>query len=442
MPNTSIRIVLTVLFFAMFADANVPIAAMAQVSTQNDPAAAVTTEPRTTDDPEISTDKLAHLLVPLTKPELEELAKTWIAIVKAKTQDVADKQVEFIEREGSVGQSEYDALARLVEQRAALLEKFSMVVSGLEMKGGDEALVKELRAYRAAVIAEETRLANPRALLNAGLEWLGRADGGLALVWYLVIIILSLGVLVLMARFSRRFVGRWIGRIPNLSKLLQAFLVAVVYWIVLVIGLLVVLSLLGVDITPVYAMIGGASFILAFAFQDTLSNLANGLMIMINRPFDEGNYVLVGGVGGTVQSVSIVATTITTPDNQVIVIPNKTVWGNVITNVTASETRRVDLVFGISYEDAIPDALRVMTETVKRHPLVLSDPEPTIRVNELAESSVNFVCRPWAKTIDYWTVYWDLTQQVKEAFDEANISIPYPQRDLHLKGGTELIDAN
>ena len=124
----------------------------------------------------------------------------------------------------------------------------------------------------------------------------------------------------------------------------------------------IVLSALGVDISPVFALIGGASFILAFAFQDTLGNLASGLMIMINRPFDEGEYVDIGGVAGTVKSVSIVATTVTTPDNQVIVIPNKNVWGNVITNVTASDTRRVDLVFGISYEDSIPDAMRVINE--------------------------------------------------------------------------------
>ncbi|MFC6639908.1 mechanosensitive ion channel family protein [Sulfitobacter sediminilitoris] len=187
------------------------------------------------------------------------------------------------------------------------------------------------------------------------------------------------------------------------------------------------------NVTPLFAMIGGASFILAFAFQDTLGNLASGLMIMINRPFVEGDYVLVASVGGTVQSVSIVATKVTTPDNQVIVIPNKNVWGNVITNVKASDTRRVDLVFGISYDDSISDALRVIEETVKAHPLVLTEPAPVIRVHELAASSVNFVCRPWTKTADYWTVYWDLTHRMKEAFVDAGISIPYPQQDVHIR---------
>jgi small conductance mechanosensitive channel len=145
-----------------------------------------------------------------------------------------------------------------------------------------------------------------------------------------------------------------------------------------------------------------------------------------------GDYVDVGGVAGTVKSTNIVATTVTTPDNQVIVIPNKNVWGNVITNVTASDTRRVDLVFGIGYDDSIPEALQILDQAVESHPLVLKEPEPTIRVNELADSSVNLICRPWVKTSDYWTVYWDLTRYIKEQFDSKGISIPYPQQDVHL----------
>ncbi|PKP64621.1 MAG: mechanosensitive ion channel family protein, partial [Alphaproteobacteria bacterium HGW-Alphaproteobacteria-8] len=210
----------------------------------------------------------------------------------------------------------------------------------------------------------------------------------------------------------------------------------VAYWVVLSMGLLVVLSGLGIDISPVFALIGGASFILAFALQDTLGNLAAGLMIMINRPFDEGDYVDVGGVAGTVKSVSIVSTTVATPDNQVIIIPNSKVWGNVITNVTTSQTRRVDLVFGIAYEDSIEQAQEVLEQVVTAHPLVLRDPAPVVRVNELADSSVNFVVRPWVKGGDYWTVYWDLTRQVKEAFDVAGISIPYPQQQVHFREGS------
>lgn len=384
-------------------------------------------------NPGVSTEELAHLLVPLTKGELEPLATAWLEIVRSKTEEIAQSQVALIRNPSAATDAAYRAIGRLTEERAALLERYSMVVDGLASKGGDAAQVSELRAYRDSVLFNETILASPRAIAGAFLNWLMRPDGGLAVAWNIAIVVLAFVALIFVSRVARRLARRFIGRVPNLSKLLQAFLVATVYWFVLFVGLIFVLAALGLNITPLFAMIGGASFILAFAFQDTLGNLASGLMIMINRPFDEGDYTVIGGVGGTVQSVSIVATTVTTPDNQVIVIPNKNVWGNVITNVTASETRRVDLVFGISYEDSVPEALRVIEETVKAHPLVLAEPGPTIRVHELAASSVNFVCRPWTKTADYWTVYWDLTHQMKDAFGEAGISIPYPQQDVHIR---------
>ena len=294
-------------------------------------------------------------------------------------------------------------------------------------------LVSDLRTYRDAVFFSETILATPRAILFAFLDWLKRLDGGLSIAMDLGVVALSLVALLIVARSIRALTRKWIGRVPTISKLLEAFLVGAVFWLVVVFGLLVVLASLGINITPLFAMIGGASFILAFAFQDTLGNLASGLMIMVNQPFDEGDYVEVGGVGGTVKSVSIVATTVTTGDNQVIVIPNKNVWGNVITNVTASDTRRVDLVFGISYDDPIEDAEHVINTVVRAHPLVLEDPEPSVRVHELGASSVNFICRPWVKTSDYWTVYWDLTHQMKVALEREGLSIPYPQQDVHIR---------
>jgi small conductance mechanosensitive channel len=155
-------------------------------------------------------------------------------------------------------------------------------------------------------------------------------------------------------------------------------------------------------------------------------------MIMIYKPFDVGNYVTVAGVAGTVKAVSLVSTTVTTPDNQVIVIPNSNIWGSVITNVTGSDTRRVDLVFGIGYQDDAQSAQRIMEEVIAQHELVLKEPAPVVRLHELGESSVNFVCRPWTKTSDYWAVYWDVTRRVKERFDAEGISIPFPQRDVHL----------
>ena len=381
----------------------------------------------------IDSQELGLRLIPMTKPELELLAEKWLEIVREKTEEVMSAQIAISRTEGAVEDAAREDLADLALERGLLFEKYSKVITSLEKKGGDPALVSEYRAYRSSVIVEEKRTADFKTLAAEALRWSTDRDGGVQLAIRIGIIASSLIGLLIFAKIMRGFARNWIGHVPNLSKLLQAFLATLIYWLVMAVGLMVVLSGLGIDISPVFALIGGASFIMAFAFQDTLGNLASGLMIMINRPFDEGHYVDVGGVAGTVKSVSIVATTVVTPDNQIIVIPNKNVWGNVITNVTASQTRRVDLVFGISYEDSIPDALRVIEETTKAHPLVLDEPKPVIRAHELADSSVNFVCRPWAKTSDYWDVYWDLTRQIKENFDAAGISIPYPQQDLHIK---------
>ena len=384
-------------------------------------------------NPGIDTRELELRLVPLTKDELASLAEVWFAIVRQKTEEVMAAQVAILRTEAAVASAARDKLTELVEARKSLFDKASKVASAWEKKGGaDEPRLAEMRAYRAAIIVEETRTADVQTLIAQATAWVIDRDGGIQLGIDIIVIIASLVGLWFVARVIRRIAARWLRMVPNLSKLLQVFLVAVIYWVVFAIGLMVVLSGLGIDISPVFALIGGASFILAFAFQDTLGNLASGLMIMINRPFDEGDYVDVGGTAGTVKSVSIVATTVTTPDNQVIVIPNKNVWGNTITNVTASSTRRVDFIFGISYDDDIRKAMAVMETTVKSHPLVLADPEPVIRVHELADSSVNFICRPWTRTGDYWTVYWDLMQQVKEAFDAAGISIPYPQQDVYM----------
>jgi small conductance mechanosensitive channel len=153
---------------------------------------------------------------------------------------------------------------------------------------------------------------------------------------------------------------------------------------------------------------------------------------MIFRPYDVGDVVNAGGVTGKVGGMNLMSTTVKTFDNQKIIVPNNKIWGDVITNVTAQRERRVDMVFGIGYDDDIGKAEAVLREIVAGHPKVLKDPEPTIQLHELGDSSVNFVVRPWSATADYWDVYWDITRSVKERFDQEGISIPFPQRDVHL----------
>lgn len=218
----------------------------------------------------------------------------------------------------------------------------------------------------------------------------------------------------------------------HMSHLMQDFFVSISGKVVWVIGILVGLSQIGLNLAPVLTGFGIAGVIIGFALQDTLSNFAAGMMLLIYRPFDVGDFVHAGGVDGKVSHMSLVNTTIRTFDNQIIIVPNSKIWGDVIKNVTHERIRRVDMVFGIGYSDDLLKAEAVLTDIVKSHPAVLRTPEPNIKVHTLNTSSIDFIVRPWVKTEDYWDVYWDVTKEVKLRFDREGISIPFPQQDVHL----------
>ncbi|MFO7857216.1 MAG: mechanosensitive ion channel family protein [Paracoccaceae bacterium] len=383
--------------------------------------------------PGTPTDELVVRLTPLTRDELAAAAEEWLGLVKAKTQEIVEAQLEARSAEGPAATTAAERADALAQERRGLFDSYAAILEAWEKKTGDADAIAAYRAYRNAILVDETRTADAATLARRALVWATSPDGGVGLAIDVAIVVGAILGLVIVARLVRRIARRGLERVSTLSRLLKAFFVGVVYWIVLSFGLLVVLSALGIDVTPIFALIGGASFILAFALQSTLGNLASGVMIMLNRPFDEGDYVSVAGTAGTVKSVSVMSTTVITPDNQVIVIPNSRVWGDVITNVTASPERRVDLTFGIGYDDDMEQAQSILARLCKAHPLVLDEPETVIRVGALGESSVDLICRPWTKGADYWTVYWDLQQQVKAAFDAEGISIPYPQRDVHLR---------
>ncbi len=218
----------------------------------------------------------------------------------------------------------------------------------------------------------------------------------------------------------------------DMSTLLKDVTVSLSGGTVMGIGILIALAQVGISLGPMLAGLGVAGFIVGFALQDTLGNFAAGGMILLYRPYDVDDLVSVSGVEGFVKKMSLVSTTITTIDNQTLVVPNSKIWGDVIKNVTAQKVRRVDMVFGISYSDDIEHAERVLEAILEEHDKVLSKPAAVVKVHELGDSSVNFVVRPWVRTADYWDVHWDVTRAVKMRFDSEGISIPFPQRDVHL----------
>lgn len=192
------------------------------------------------------------------------------------------------------------------------------------------------------------------------------------------------------------------------------------------------LGALGMQTTSVIAVIGAAGLAVGLALQGSLANFASGVMLVIFRPFKTGDYIEAGGTAGVVKEIRIFNTVMKTPDNKLVIVPNSKITGDNVTNYSANEERRLDLVFGISYGDDIRRAKQILEQILKDDSRVLAEPEPVVALLELADSSVNIAVRPWVRTSEYWPVRFDLTERVKLAFDEQGISIPFPQRDVHM----------
>ena len=263
--------------------------------------------------------------------------------------------------------------------------------------------------------------------------WAGVIESGPGLIFNLFLLVIIVYVFYKLAGLAQTLTERGLEDSRfHLSQLLKRMVVSIVRNTVLILGVLIALSQIGFSVGPLLAGMGLVGFVVGFALQDTLSNFAAGMLILIYRPFDVDDVIEAGGVSGLVSEMSLVNTTFLTFDNQTIIVPNGKIWGDVIKNVTAQTIRRIDLVFGIAYSDDIEKAEKVMAEVVAAHPAVLEDPPAMIRLHELGESSVNFIVRPWVNKDDYWETFWALNRAMKLRFDEEGISIPFPQRDVHL----------
>jgi len=218
----------------------------------------------------------------------------------------------------------------------------------------------------------------------------------------------------------------------NTDPTLIPFFASISYYLVLTIVVIAVLNLFGVETTSLVAVIGAAGLAIGLALQGTLSNFASGVMLLTFRPFRAGDYVDIAGTAGTVDEIGLFTVRMNTPDNVQIIVPNSDVYGQTIKNYAANETRRVDMVMGISYDDNIGTAIDTINKVLEADSRVLKDPASTVAVSELADSSVNLVVRPWCKKEDYWNLRFDLTRKMKEELEAAGCSIPYPQHDVHV----------
>ena len=359
---------------------------------------------------------------------LQRVIKT--ARIKAKNEgvsiSVADKTEAGREK---VRTALIKYAADLVEERKLLIDRFEIILNELVAKGGKK---DEYAAYITATSSIKIDVADASATWIAVSSWLTSTEGGLRwalnIIQFIVIMILS----YLLSIVAGRLVKKVFVNSKNFSVLLLDFLQLGARRIVLLIGLFIGLSALEINIGPVLAIVGAAGFVVAFALQGSLSNFASGILTLIYRPFDIGDMIRVAGTLGEVETMNLLSTQLRTPDNQLVIVPNNAVWADVIVNVTGITQRRVDLVFGIGYSDDIDKAQKILEEIVSTHEFVLKSPEPIVKLHELADSSVNFICRPWVKPAHYWDVYWDVTREVKRRFDSEGVSIPFPQQDVHL----------
>ncbi|MDA1196212.1 MAG: mechanosensitive ion channel family protein [Planctomycetota bacterium] len=245
----------------------------------------------------------------------------------------------------------------------------------------------------------------------------------------LAVIVYAVGMVL--AAVVRGVVRRAVQRASH-DQTLARFCATISFQVLRVVVLLVALASLGLDMTPLAALVGGGSVALGFAMKDTVANLAAGVLLILRRPFSEGDTVEVSVVRGVVEEISVTATLLRSSDNRSITIPNGAVFRNVITNFTGKDTRRVDIAVGIGYADDLDKARATLVDLSRSHALVLTEPAPVGVLTGLGDSSVNLSLRAWCKTADYGAVQADLTEAIKKRFDAAGISIPYPQRDVHL----------
>ena len=409
----------------------------------------------TTVDQNIPVAELDWLLKPLTVEELEVEVNAWQALLQEKSKEISRLNIQLLEQkedqkergeeEGKVIRKDdptaqeskqkeaiIEQLTLLNEERTALLDLTQAAVDAYEKKGGDEAKVVTYRKYLEVAGGATVDLSDTEAVIAYAQNWVTSKEGGLRWLGNISKFLITVIAFYFLACLLSRAARHGLDKTKATSELMRSFLIASVRRITMVVGVIVGLAALEVDIGPLLAVIGAAGFVIAFALQNSLANFASGILIMMFRPFDVNDVVEVAGVSGKVKGVSLLSTQMTTFDNKALVIPNNEVWGGVITNYTATGKRRVDMVFGIGYDDDIDKAQKIIEDIVNEHKLILKEPEPVVRVHELADSSVNFIVRPWVYSDDYWDVFWDLTQEVKKRLDAAGISIPYPQRDVHV----------
>ena len=253
-------------------------------------------------------------------------------------------------------------------------------------------------------------------------------DKAVPVVMAILTLIIGLSLIKVFNRLLTKQVEK-----SKMDESLKPFLLSVFSVVMKILLIIVVIGILGIPTASFVAVLGAGSLAIGLAFQGALSNLAGGVLLLTMRPFKVGDYIEGSGYSGTVKAIQLLYTELNTPDNKMIYIPNGTLSNAGIVNYSVHDTRRVDFTFGVGYETDTQHVLNVLEGILNNHELVMSDPEPFIRLSAHGDSAVEYVARVWVKSEDYWTVHFDVLQEVKKSFDQEGISIPYPQMDIHME---------
>ncbi|RUO18260.1 mechanosensitive ion channel family protein [Aliidiomarina haloalkalitolerans] len=268
--------------------------------------------------------------------------------------------------------------------------------------------------------------------MNESLDWVAENQDAMLLFGGKVVVALIIIIAGFMiARALSNFMVKRLDK-SNIDNAVVSFLAGILKAIIIVAAILMSLSHVGVQTTSFVAILGAAGLAIGLSLQGSLANFASGVLIMIYHPFKSGDYVDAGGIQGTVQRIELFTTILKTPDNKLVIVPNSRITGSEITNFSEEPTRRVDLVIGVSYKADLKKTKEVLMDVITNDERVLKDPAPRVAVTALSDSSVDLIVRPWVNSSDYWPVYWDLMERIKNALDENGIGIPYPQMDVHL----------
>ena len=381
---------------------------------------------------EVSMTDLALVTIPLRSDELRELATVWQIHLRKSLGEAVTLKLAL---ESSTDAKRTEILSRLDEQaveQTALTDKYGFILNQWQHKGASEEELKEHEDYLLALSSEAFRASDEVTIIRLGLRWVLSWDGGISILVTLIGVLLAMWGVVILAKLVRRTTARALKGVDRPSIVLNSFLLSVAYWVTLFIGGVFALAWFGVNVTALFALFGGLSLIAGLALQQTVSNIASGLLIIVTKPFDVGDYVRIGDFEGTVDRVTIISTTLTSADNQQIVLANSVVWLGAVVNVNALGRRRVDLMFRVDYSSKIPALISALKAVVVNHPLCLKHQAPEIFVGQLTDNEVSIFCRPWVSSENYWKVYWDLTDHARTIFLEEGVVMPKSRQDITL----------